>query len=294
MTELRNMLAEYLRVRRSLGYDLRDSEYVLVGFITYTESEKSDHITIDLALRWTTRSTRAKPATRAARLAMIRRFAIWCAALDPRTEIPPSGLLPHRYSRTRPHIYTEDEITRIVEAARELPSPKGLRAHTYATIFGLLAATGMRISEALALDTRDVDLDSGILAVRRTKFRNSRLVPIHPSTRNALSAYVDVRDRLVPVSFSKALFVSEIGTRITGCSARYNFARVSQQIGLRERAPRHGCGPRLHDMRHRFAVQTLINWYRAGVDVEREIPKLSTYLGPYGWAVFVGIPYMPE
>lgn len=281
MSALLGMLDEYLVVRRSLGYELRESAHCLRSFVAFAQKEGISHITTDLALRWATRSSRAQPATWAARLGMVRRFATWCAACDPQTQVPPDGLLPHRYRRQRPHIYSDDEIDRIVEAAGQLPSSRGLRARTYATLFGLLAVTGMRVSEALALDQHDVDLEEGLLTIRRTKHGGSRFVPVHPSTRNALAAYAQGRDRLVAVSFTEGFFVSERGTRITGCCARYTFAKVSRRVGLRQSAGgrRHGRGPRLHDMRHRFAVRTLLNWYRAGLDVERQIPRLSTYLG---------------
>ena len=139
----------------------------------------------------------------------------------------------------------------------------------------------MRVSEAVGLDRQDVDLDAAILNIRRTKFGKSRLVPLHASTRDALKDYAEVRDRLVPTATTPAFFVSERAGRITHWSTRYNFAKVSRQVGLRAPAGghRHGHGPRLHDLRHRFAARTLVDWYRAGRDVEREMPKLSTYLG---------------
>jgi integrase len=157
----------------------------------------------------------------------------------------------------------------------------GLRAHTYATLFGLLAATGLRLGEALALDRDDVDLRGGVLAIRRAKFGKSRFVPVHDSTRRALHRYAQQRDLLLPRPASPAFLLSERGTRVTQCSARYTFAVVSRGVGLRAptRGRRHGRGPRLHDMRHRLAASTLVRWYREGRDVERELPKLSTYLG---------------
>ncbi|MFC1707516.1 tyrosine-type recombinase/integrase [Planctomycetota bacterium] len=281
MSALQDRLEEYLAVRRSLGYKLREPACCLRKFVALADHEGSEHITVELALRWATQATKAQPATWAARLGMVRCFATWCNALDPRTEVPPKGLLPHRYRRKRPYIYRDAEIDQVVDAARQLPSAKGLRAPTYATIFGLLAVTGMRVSEATALDRRDVDLAEGILTVRRTKLDRSRFVPVHPTTRDALADYAECRDRAVMVCFTEAFFISERGTRITGCSTRYNFAKVSRDVGLREPSGghRHGRGPRLHDMRHRFAVRTLLDWYRAGLDVEREIPKLATYLG---------------
>ena len=283
MSELREGLEEYLAIRRTLGFKLTDLGRHLRNFVDYVEDEGASYITTEIALRWAQLPTRVQPATRAARLASVRRFATWRRATDPRTQVPPEGLLPHRYRRTRPYIYSEDEIGRIVLTAGGLASAKGLRARTYSTLFGLLAVTGMRVSEALSLDRNDVDLEAAILTIRRTKFGKTRLVPVHPSTRDALRAYGQQRDQIVPASSTPGFFVSERGIRITGWAARYTFAKVSREIGLRApvevKGRYHGHGPRLHDMRHRFAVRTLIDWYRAGLDVEREIPKLATYLG---------------
>ncbi|HEX8800925.1 MAG TPA: tyrosine-type recombinase/integrase, partial [Terriglobales bacterium] len=154
-----------------------------------------------------------------------------------------------------------------------------LRARTFTTLFGLLAAAGMRVNEVVSLDRRDVDLKLGILHIRRTKFRKSRYVPVHATTVTALKQYAEIRDRLFPAPSTPAFFISERGRRISVHAAHYNFAKVSQQVGLRMPAKYHGRGPRLHDLRHRFATRTLVQWYRAGLDVERELPKLSTYLG---------------
>jgi len=281
MSDLRESIEEYLAIRRSLGFILTTPAYDLRNFVAFMEGENAPVITTQLALRWVQQATGVQPATRAARLATVRRFAAWRGATDLRTEIPPQGLLPHRYRRKHPYIYSDKEINEIVHTARGLPSPKGLRAHTYSTLFGLLAVTGMRVSEAVNLDREDVDLEAGILTILRTKFGKTRLVPVHPSTREALRDYGLRRDHVVSVSLTRGFFVSERGTRITGGTARGIFAKVSREIGLRPplKTGRHGHGPRLHDMRHRFAVQTLINWYRAGLDAGREIPKLSTYLG---------------
>jgi integrase/recombinase XerD len=165
----------------------------------------------------------------------------------------------------------------LIEAARLLPSPRGLRASTYATLFGLLAVTGMRMSEPIALDRGDVDLTRGILTVRRTKFGKSRIVPIHASTQQELRQYLDLRDRLHPLVQTRSFFISERGDRLTEWSVRWTLVRLSHRIGLRGPGDSHG--PRLHDLRHGFAVETLLRWYRAGVDVEKHLPELSTYLG---------------
>lgn len=281
MSALRDALEQYLALRRSLGFKLEGPAAVLRKFVSFAEAQEAEHITTDLVLRWISETSNAKPATKADWVGMVRRFANWHAASDPQTQVPPAGLLPHKYRRQRPYVYSDEEIERLIQAASELRSRLGVRALTYSTFFGLVAVTGMRMSEAVALDNADVDLQGGVVTVRRTKFGKSRLVPLHDSTCAALTSYVDQRDSILGSVVSPAFFLSERGTRIGKCSARYNFARVSQQIGLRPPASefRHGRGPRLHDLRHRFAVRTLIQWYRAGCDVEREIPKLAAYLG---------------
>jgi integrase/recombinase XerD len=276
---LEHALKDYLRVRRSLGFLLREPETSLRQFVAFLQAHRASYITTALALRWATQPTQVQPATWAFRLSMVRRFAIWLSAFEPRTEIPPTGLLPYRYRRTPPYIYGDQEITRLLRRTQHLPSYRGLRARTFTTLFGLLVATGMRGNEALGLDRSDVDLDRKILYIRRTKFGKSRYIPVHSSTVEALKQYATARDRLFPVPITPAFFISERGTRIPDWVARYTFAKVSQQVGLRPSANGHGRGPRLHDMRHRFAVRTLVRWYRAGIDVERELPKLATYLG---------------
>jgi integrase len=210
---------------------------------------------------------------------MVRRFAVWLSAIDRRTEIPPVDLLPHRYRRQRPYIYSDAEIDKLIRAASRLSSPRGLKGHTYSTIFGLLSVTGMRVNEALALDRDDVNMEEGILTIRRTKFGKSRLIPVHESTRQVLMDYARRREEVVRWPATAAFFLSENGTRVTEWATRYNFAKVSCEVGLRSPGRRHGHGPRLHDMRHRFAARTLVDWYRRGIDVERELPKLATYLG---------------
>jgi len=281
MSGLARALEEYLATRRSLGFTLRLPASALRNFVAFMEDRHAPYVTTELALRWAKQPRDVQPSTWSWRLAMVRRFAVWQAATDPRTQVPPNGLLTHRYRRKPPYIYTDEEITKIIVATAKLPSAGGLRAQTYSTLFGLLAVTGLRVNEALGLDCRDVDFDQGILTIRRAKFGKSRLVPLHPSTRNALVGYAETRDRMLATPMTHAFFVSERGTRITEWSTRYSFAKVSRQIGLRSSTEggRHGHGPRLHDMRHRFAVRTLVEWYRAGLDVEREIPKLATYLG---------------
>lgn len=281
MNPLADALEEYLAIRKGLGVHLRVTSGLLRRFVAFVDGAGSEVITQDLALQWAMHSNTVQPATWAWRLGMVRRFAAWRLATDPRTHVPPPGLLPHRYRRTRPYLYTEVEVQRLLAAARALPSARGFRGLTYATLFGLLAATGLRVSEALHLDGPDVELDKGLLTIRRTKFGKSRLVPVHPSTIEALTGYADTRDRLLPRRHTPAFFVSERGGRLTDGNTRHTFAVVCRRSGLRIPTPgrRHGRGPRLHDLRHRFAACTLVAWYRAGRDVERDMPKLATYLG---------------
>jgi integrase len=281
MSELRKAMEEYIGLRRALGAKLKGVDGDLRRFVAYAESEGAGHITADLAVRWARQSGGKEPGTWADRLRMVRGFAAWRRATDPQTEVPSKGLLPFRYRRKTPYVYSDEEIEQVITAAAELPSSKGMRGATYSTLFGLLAVTGMRLGEVLALNREDVDLLEGIVVIRLTKFHKSRLVPIHDSTRRALSNYAEQRDRVFPRPVSPAFFVSDTGSRPTCWAAEYNFAKVSQQIGLRKpmERHRHGHGPRLHDMRHRFAARTLVDWYRAGLDVEREMPRLATYLG---------------
>jgi integrase len=249
MNSLDLALNEYIAIRRALGFELREVAGCLRNFVAFLKIEGASYITKELALRWATLPADAQPYTWAWRLGMVRRFAAWHSATEPRTEVPAPGLLPHRYQRKTPHIYSDEEITSLLRSATQLPSAKGLRAPTYTTLFGLLAVTGMRVNEALHLDRPDVDLDQGILTIRRTKFGKSRHVPVHSSTVGRLKEYAEKRDRVVRTPPSQAFFISERGTRITEWIARYTFAKLSQQLGFRRMAKGHGRGPRLHDMR---------------------------------------------
>ena len=196
MSALRKAMQQYLSLRRSLGFKLIKAESTLRSFVAFTEREAASHITTDLALRWVKLSTAKEPATLADRFNIVRRFAIWRSATDVHTEVPPKNLMPYRYHRKPPYIYSDEEIERLVGTARKLSSPKGLRAPTYATLFGLIAATGMRISEAVFLDRQDVDLKESVLSIRKSKFRKSRLIPVHVTTRDALLDYANNRDQI--------------------------------------------------------------------------------------------------
>lgn len=281
MMSFSHALEEYLTLRRNLGFELKTVEGFLVRFVAYLEEQGATHITTELALRWAMQPSNVQPPQRARRLGIARQFAEYLYGIDPLTEIPPKGLLPFPYRRKSPHIYNHEEIESLLDEARELASASGLRAQTYSVLFGLLAVTGMRVSESITLDNGDVDLEAGVLRIRRTKFGKTRLIPVHASTAHALAEYASFRNRIHPHPATDAFFLSETGERLKDGTTRWNFAMCSRRTGLRQPAAgyKHGHGPRLHDLRHSFAVQTILTWYRQGLNVERHLPKLSTYLG---------------
>ena len=289
MSAMRDSLVQYVAVRRALGSKFREPALSLDHFVDMIEREGGEFITTDLALRWAMEPKLVQRATWGRRLSQVRGFAKWLNAADIRNEIPPKRLLNSRRRRNPPHIYTDREINQLMAQAAGLQSRTGIRALTYSTLIGLLVATGLRPSEAVGLDRSDVDLVSGILSIRESKFGKSRFVPIEESTRAALERYAQGRDRLCSVRLSEAFLISERGLRLSGDSTRSMFARMSRAISLRATTEhgRNGHGPRLQDFRHSFATGKLIEWYRAGLDVTRELPKLSTYLGH----VDVGLTY---
>jgi integrase/recombinase XerD len=251
MITLTERLDDYIAVRRSLGYDPSFAARVLRGFTRFADREGTDHITVDLFLRWKKGFGKADNNTWSARLGMVRVFAGWLQAHDARTEVPPSGLIVGKQRRGRPYIYSEAQVAMIVARAAKLPSRYGIRGWTCSTLFGLIAVTGLRINEAIALDEGDVDLDEGVIIVRRGKNGTARFVPLAPSTVARLRAYRTERTRLLGPT-TGPFFLIESGERPTDCCARYNFAIVSQDLGLREpqRFCKHGRGPRIHDLRH--------------------------------------------
>ncbi len=289
MSALRDCLAQYVAVRKALGATFYEPALALGHFVDLLEREGTEFITIDLALQWAMAPKLVERATWGRRLSQVRGFARWMSAIDSRHEIPPTRLLSTRRRRNPPHIYTEQEIDLLMAQAARLHSPTGLRALTYSTLIGLLVATGLRPGEAIRLDRCDVDLVNGILAIRESKFGKSRFVPIDESTRAALARYAKNREQRCSLRVSDAFLIGEHGTRLIAGSVRSMFVRLSRAVGLRAKTEdgRHGFGPRLQDFRHSFATGRLVEWYRAGVDVARELPKLATYLGH----VDVGLTY---
>ncbi len=270
----------YLEIRRSLGYDLSTSERVLKQFVSFLEAKHQTHISSNLFLQWKQGFGNASQSTWVRRLGMIRLFASWLHSMDPRHEIPPQALIPRHYRRQKPYIYTDDQIRSIVQTAGLLPSSHGLRAITYPAFFGLVSVTGLRVSEAIALNHCDVDLQDGIVTVENGKNRNHRILPVTDCTKNHLKEYGRKRDRLLGHT-PEPFFVSDDGIRLTDCAVRYNFALVGKMMGLRAEQGfhKHGVGPRIHDLRHTFAVNVIIGWYRAGKTIDQEMLKLVNYLG---------------
>jgi integrase len=281
MTTLRAAVHEYLTLRRSLGFKLHDAGTGLLKFVTFMEQRRAAYVTHQLALAWAQQPSTVQPTEWARRMSFVRGFARHRSATDPRTQIPPDGLLPYRPKRARPYLYSDTEIRDLLRAARHMPCryERGrLRPWVYSCLFGLLSVSGMRLGEVRNLELRDVDLTAGVLTIRGAKFGKTRLVPLHRSTRQVLADYLDRRHRhwrQRPVS--SYVFVSSWGNRLDGGDIHRTFYALSRQIGLRGRTDHRG--PRIHDLRHRFASKTLWRWYRTGEDPDCRLPILSAYLG---------------
>jgi integrase/recombinase XerD len=273
---LRAEAEAYLAMRRALGFKLSAQGRLLLGFVAYCEQHGMDRVTTDAAVAWATATARSRdPLWWARRLMVVRVFARHLQALDPATEVPPGDVLPLSFRRTTPYLYSEHQLRALVQAAHALEP--GLRAATWATVVGLLASCGLRIGEACRLDRGDVDLDTGVLTVRDSKFGKSRTVPVHLTTLGALRIYHARRDQLCPAPAGPAFFVCTRGTRLDACNTSRTFAELLAAAGIS--APAGVRRPRLHDLRHSFTVATLLDWYRAGADVQARLPLLSTYLG---------------
>jgi integrase len=273
---LHSQLQDYLAIRRAMGFTMERHAKLLGQFTDHVAAQDAATLTIEHALAWAGAPSGADPRWWAARLSMVRGFAVYLHALDPAHQVPPRGLMPGSSRRTVvPYLYTDQEIAALIHAAGELSGP--LRAATYQTLIRLLAVTGMRVGEAIGLDREDLDDEFGLLTLHGAKFGKSRQLPLHASAVVGLRGYLDLRDRLQPERRTSALLVS---TR--GCRLRYNrvweiFHRLVGQAELTPRAS--GCTPRIHDLRHSFAVTCLLGWYRDGGDVAAMLPRLSTYLG---------------
>jgi integrase/recombinase XerD len=275
MIPLARHIDNYIAIRRSLGYKLTSEHRLLSDFAAFMDAAGASTVTIELALRWATAPTAVGHAYLAQRMRAVRGFARYLHGIDPATEIPPLELLPARRHRPTPHIYSEAEIAALMTAARTLRP--ALRAATVETLVGLLACTGLRVSEAFALDRADIDPHSRLLRIRDSKFGKSREVLIHDSTLAALNAYLARRDQLRPGGDRVCVFVSSWGARLNHNATQRAFNQIRRAAGVTGSS--RGRWPRAHDLRHTFAVNTLLGWYRNGDDVAAKLPLLSTYLG---------------
>jgi integrase len=274
MSPLRAALEDYLRIRRSLGFKLEIDGKMLEQFIVFLERAGATRVTTELALDWAKLPLNAHPYHWRKRLGMVRLFARYLATIEPQTEIPSKDLLPASRRRLAPYIYSPAEIAALMSAARTLRPPS--RAATIETLIGLIAATGLRLGEALSIDRTDIDLDDEVLRVHG-KHDKERELPLHTSTIAALRAYAELRGGYWPHANTDALFLSRLGVRLSVAAAHDVFPQVIRAAGLEGRG--HRARPRPHDLRHAFAVSTLLDWHHAGVEIDRQLPLLSTYLG---------------
>jgi integrase len=276
MSPLHQPLVDYLQIRRALGYKLERAEKLLEQYLEYLNALGAEKVTIDNAVAWAMLPAAGKNAHWwAFRLSAVRGFARYLHALDDTHQVPPADLLPNRAHRSIPYLYSQEEIVALMAATSALRFP--VRQATYRTLIGLLSVTGMRVGEAIRLDRQDVDLHHAVLTVRGTKFGKSRELPVHASTVEALRSYLRLRDRLCPEPVTDAVLISPAGTRLLYCNVHSTFRELRHRAGLVPRSA--ACRPRIHDVRHTFAVRTLLGWYRAGVEVQPRLPLLSTYLG---------------
>jgi integrase/recombinase XerD len=275
MTTPREALADYLRIRRRLGFEMPQDDRLLQGFVEFLERADAQRITTELALMWARLPADAHPHRWRQRLSVARGFARHLATINPESEVPSKDLLPGHRPRIAPHIYTHEEIAALMAAARGL-RPR-LRATSHETLIGLLAVTGMRPGEALALDRQDVDLRHGALHVRAGKQKRQREVPLHESTIGALHEFASQRDARFPTPSTPAFFISARGRRVARQEFNQTFTKLVREVGLEGRGARGR--PRPHDLRHTLAVRTLLDWVHAGEDIDRRMPLLSTYLG---------------
>lgn len=274
MTRLDDAVRDYLTIRRTLGFKLVEHQRLLPQFASFLEVAGADTITTTLAVEWASQ-TRGAESWKAQRLSIVRGFAKYMRTINPKTEIPPEGILCGQPQRAIPYLFSDHEITRLLAAAGTMSPPP--RAATFTTILGLLAVTGMRIGEAVALDRDDVDLDAGIVTVRKTKFGKSRQLPLHPTSTQALANYAGVRDALCPTPSGESFFLSSHRSRPDKSTIQEGFRELRKAAQI-STAPGVSAAT-LHHLRHTFAVNTLLDWHRDGSDVQAKMLWLSTYLG---------------
>ena len=278
MKSLSQAVDDYIALRRGLGFKLRKYGICLHEFVSFMEGKGAQRITSKLAVEYATQRRHEKPWSHTMRLYIIRGFARYRSNDDPATEVPALKLLPFKSRRARPYLYSQDEIQRLLQAARNIVIRSEFLPHMYPCFFGLLAVTGMRLGEAINLQPQDVDWRQGVLTIRNAKFGRTRLVPLRRSTLRALRQYAEVRDRMHRGRSLPYFFVSSRGVRLQEHTVSEVFRKLCRQIGIRQVGAHQG--PRLHDLRHRFAVETLLRWYRRRPEeITKKLPVLSTYLG---------------
>ncbi|HVH45158.1 MAG TPA: tyrosine-type recombinase/integrase [Labilithrix sp.] len=278
MKSLAQHVSEYLMMRRSLGFKAEREKWHLFAFVAFLKTQRVRHIKTALVVAWAKQPADAHPGYWAGKFGVVRGFAKYVHLIDSRHEVPSPGLLGRHPRRTTPAIYTEKEVVRILHAARERTflrhqkkAPfKGL---THEVLFGLLAATGMRVGEAIRLDDSDIDWAGGVLVIRESKFRKSREVPVHDTVLDVLRSYREARDRQIPRRHTKSFFASLAGTRLIYNNVHTTFRQLLKSAGIERRRAR------VHDLRHTFVVRTVLRWYREGANVDACMPILSTYLG---------------
>ncbi len=272
------LVEDYLTLRRDHGFDVGRQGWLLRDFARFADRiEHRGPITVDLAVRWALSQHSGGPANAARRLWAVRQFARHRAAFDPATEIPSSALLGRIPRRTQPHIYSDVEISALLHECSLLQPRDGLRPATYVAFFALLASTGLRLSEACRLGRRDVDLSNGLLTVRAGKFRKSRLVPLHATGVQALARYAARRDAFRAAPPSEFFFRTDHTPALERAAVEKTFSRLRARLGWTAQGRTRR--PRIHDLRHTFAVRRLVRWYEDGLDVDRKILALATYLG---------------
>lgn len=275
MSGLEQMVTDYLRVRRSLGYKLDHAEYILTRFADYVQASQAPHpLTVAHALGFATAPPGASQRWQAPRLSAIRGFARWAHTLDPTIEVPPTRLLPARPTRTAPYLYTDAEIAALLDAAARLRP--AIRAATHHSLIALMATTGIRTGEAIGLDIDSLDPQASTLTVTG-KYGKTRKLPLHPSTVDALTQYLQVRSRVLPAAVCPALLISTRGNRLCPSSVHSTFRQLTVEAGLPTRSG--ACRPRPHDLRHAFAVATMRDAYTRGGDPAAVLPLLATWLG---------------
>jgi integrase len=267
-------LTDYLALRRALGYRLARPEKLLGQFLDHLERRGETTITVATALDWARLPANGGSNWWAYRLSAVRGFASYLHALDPAHQVPAPDLLPQRPLRANPYLYSEVEIAALIAATDTLRGP--LRQATFATLIGLLAVTGIRVGEAIGLNRGDLDLSAGLLLVRHGKFDKARELALHSTTVHALQRYLRLRDRNAPTT-EPALLISSVGTRLLYCNVHQTFHRLVRLAGLVPRSA--SCRPRIHDLRHRFAVSAMLDAYAAGQDGQMRLTLLSTWLG---------------